>query len=246
MPTPAIVLLSGGMDSAVALFWALSQPYHPLDAMFIDYGQRAVDAEAEASQNVWNALMQPERRNEINGILWTLRAKGMFVTDSSSILRGSVLSIDQYETVEEAVDKTHTDKSYLPLRNFVLIGLAAHKLLTSWPLGGHVVIGTRGRAGPGGFPDCTASFADEMTKAISQASERPVVIVDPLNRVDGGLTRATTIKLAQSLPGCFEALKHTVSCFKGEVPGCGHCLPCLRRAQAFEEAGVKDPALQQA
>ena len=61
-------------------------------------------------------------------------------------------------------------------------------------------------------------------------------------KIDGQeLALAMTVKLAEVLPGCMEALKYSHTCYKGESPPCGHCHACLLRQRGFDEAGIKDP-----
>jgi 7-cyano-7-deazaguanine synthase len=56
------------------------------------------------------------------------------------------------------------------------------------------------------------------------------------------LTKAETVTLAKRLPGAWEALAHTVTCYEGKRPGCGKCAACAMRAKGFAEAGLPDPA----
>jgi len=234
----ALVLLSGGMDSAVALFWAAhSKQYERIDALTIDYGQSSRQ-ELTSANYVWNEYW---RRYSYPGTHMTL-SYDLFPHSDSSILRGTQRYINQYDTVEQAIAGTRTDKSYIPMRNAVLASIASSFLLTQNPKGGDIVMGIRGRTGGRGFPDCTHGFAVWMTEGLSQGAGVRIKIIDPLN---GGSipTRKDTLELARTIPGCFEALRYTSSCFKGLVPPCGHCLPCLRRAQAFQELGRPDPIL---
>ena len=234
----AVVLLSGGMDSAVALYWA-AKTFHlgTVYGLFIDYHQRAAFAEQRAASAVWAACQSqyPNLKDYLN-VVNIPTVGGLFVSQSS--IQGKS-EVNQYKDVQEAVEKTSTDNAYMPLRNAVFITIAAHHLLVYDKRGGHVIVGTRSRPdGPGGYADCTNEFSDKMTMALTQGADRPVTVVSPLNSF--APSRAKTIQLAQGLKGCFDALRHTVSCFHGTR--CGHCLPCLRRQQAFEAVGVTDPA----
>jgi 7-cyano-7-deazaguanine synthase len=234
----AIVLLSGGLDSTVALYWAINNSrYDRVDALTIDYGQIA-RAELRAVEEIWfnicvDVRYSPAGRGHHKFIglpRATMASKASITGDAQ---------VNQYSSVKEAVDNTASDTSYLPLRNAVFAALAANHLLVDSPQGGDIVMGTRGRSGPGGFPDCTPQFAMSMTFALSESSGVHVRIVDPLN-IEAP-TRARTIQLARSFPGCFEVLRFTSSCFYGTR--CGKCLPCLRRAEAFSSLGLRDPAI---
>lgn len=226
----AIVLLSGGLDSAVALYWALNI-YDQVDSLIIDYGQIA-RSEILAAWDVWRCSTPSTRKGDCR----LINLSGEVLASKASITGNALVS--SYDSVQEAVDNTATDTSYLPLRNAVFACLAANHLLVSSSKGGDVVMGIRGRAGPGGFPDCTSAFTMAMSFALEHASGVRVRVVDPLN-IEAP-TRARTIALARTFPGCFEALRYTVSCFHGTR--CGKCLPCLRRAEAFASLGLKDPA----
>ena len=233
----ALVLLSGGMDSAVALFWAKHQgQYKIVDALTIDYGQVSKQ-ELVSSNHVWYEYLKLYDTGI--GTHMTM-IFNLFPFSNSSILGYS--AIDQYDNVEQAIRNTSKDSSYIPLRNAILVSIASSFLLTQNPKGGDIVMGIRGRRGPGGFADCTHTFAAFMSSALTEGSGKPINIVDPLNGV-GIHGRLGTLQLAQAIPGCFEALQFTNSCFKGSIPPCGHCLPCLRRAQAFQELGMPDPAI---
>lgn len=230
----AIVLLSGGMDSAVALFWAMRH-YTPIDAITFNYGQVA-QHEIECGCKVWECAdeLMPMGRHYIVDI-----PKELFASNASILGRSP---INQYRSAAEAIENTPHDKSYLPLRNTLFLTLAAQHLLANSPRGGSVVVGIRGRTDSDipGFPDCTHTFAESMTHALSEGAGCPITVQDPLNTL--APSRAKTIMLAASIPGCMKALAHTISCFAGERGGCGKCLPCIRRAQAFAEVGIEDPA----
>lgn len=236
-----IVLLSGGMDSTVCLYWAVENCPTPIHALSFDYGQRAV-RELEGAKKVWARMMDLKFDKVMRlGEHRVVSLDRIFVS-SSSILGDS--EVQTYDSPEAAIKGTKTDQSFIPLRNAVMLSLAAHHLLAHHPKGGTVVTGIRGRADPinPGFPDCTHKFASAMGYALTCGHSDPVNVIDPLNIY--APSRAKTIKLAQKLGrDCFEALALTTSCYQGLHPPCGSCLPCVRRAQAFAEVGVADPAL---
>jgi 7-cyano-7-deazaguanine synthase len=231
---PAIVLLSGGMDSTVAAYWGLNL-FSRLSALHVDYHQKSGTRERTAADDVW-AEMRHDRPFVVARL--HLHIGSLFMGPSS--LTHSDVPIDWYKDEQEAVAKTSSDRSYIPMRNVQLVALAAHYLLLDSPGGGYVIIGTRGRSdGPGGFPDCTPQFAAAMTAAMTTASGVPIGVLDPLNYQDEP-GRVGTIRLAEQL-GAMKALAHTWTCFTPKRFPCGHCLPCLRRAAAFNAAGTEDP-----
>jgi 7-cyano-7-deazaguanine synthase len=225
---PAIVLLSGGMDSTVALYWAKAT-FPNVRAMFIEYGQISVHTE-------WNCAQKVAR---LAGIDVFFTRFPVFISASSII---GVKPIAHYANAQEAMDGTPSDPSYVPLRNAVFTTLAAHHLLVHSPEGGSVVLGVRSRVDGdteySGFPDCSTQFCTRVGQALSIAANAVVDVLDPLNHL--APTRGKTIQMALYM-GAFEALRFTHSCFHAKR--CGKCLPCLRRAQAFAEVGLDDPAM---
>lgn len=255
-----VILLSGGMDSCVTLFYALSESDGYINPIFFDYGQRSRLAEYASVRKVMEVAEReyPGRVKPLD----IVRTHDLFVSESS-ILQSSGVAVDSYESVDDAIQNTPFDKSQIPLRNMLLVTIAAHRALSFMEDPEEVLevlIGIRGRydSSVPGFPDCTKEFSQIMSASLQQASGRQVVVSDPLNTV--AKSREDTIRLASTLRGCWYALAGTVSCFNGfgmeESPNltardkrtartfCGRCLPCLRRAQAFANVGMSDPALE--
>jgi 7-cyano-7-deazaguanine synthase len=247
MTRKAIVLLSGGLDSAVALLWAIKH-YDHVDAISFDYGQVAAGPELTAAGRVWslalNTFVSDKIVPRMPPAVWTtIKLPDSMFASNASILGRS--EINQYETVEEAVQNTPNDRSYIPLRNALFITIAAHHLLARFPDGGAVVVGVRSRSDPGapaGYPDCTSEFAGAMTDCLSTGAGVPVMIHDPLNHRSVP-SREDTIGYAIAMsPYGLDFIARTVTCFSGNR--CGKCLPCQRRNQAFEAVGIEDPAIK--
>lgn len=237
----AIVLLSGGMDSAVAFMWALKN-YDHVEVMTFNYGQVAVVAELAASTALFAYARVAIGGVAAQGHGNVVKLPGPLLASKASILGRS--EINQYETVEDAVQNTPNDRSYIPLRNALFITIAAHHLLARNPSGGAVVVGVRSRSDPGapaGYPDCTSEFAGQMSEALSVGAGQDVLVADPLNK-RAVPSREDTIRYALELypDHAMEMLARTVTCFSGDR--CGKCLPCQRRKQAFEAVGIDDPA----
>lgn len=241
----ALVLLSGGMDSAVSLLYAC-KGYDHVDAITYDYGQVARYAELKASEQIWDIAMQMYQarlgpRLPVSKHTIVQLPDSMFASASSILGRSE---INEYATVAEAVQNTPNDRSYIPLRNAIFITIAAHHLLARFPSGGDIVIGTRSRSDPGapaGYPDCTSEFAHVMSRALSQGSDKPVTVFDPLNHRPVP-SREDTIRYAMDMDSLgLQFIARSVTCFTGTR--CGKCLPCQRRKQAFEAIGIADPAI---
>lgn len=235
----AVVLFSGGMDSTIALYWAIHNPgMVSVSGLCIDYGQTH-KAECDCAARVWRAAKKVA--GDKLGKLRTIKLPAGTFAGAASILGDG--PIDTYENVTEAQKHNQDDASYVPLRNAVFCALAANQLLVeSRERGGTVVTGFRGRPGEGGgFPDGTPQFSDVLSAAFTTGAAKNVMVYDPLNRP--GRSRLDALKLAETLPGAMEGLSYSMTCFQGTEPPCGKCLPCLRRAEGFEQYGQPDPLL---
>lgn len=229
----SLVLLSGGMDSTVCLYWAKDQFGLQVDAITFDYGQVA-RREISAAERIY-------RESGCESEHFIVQIPPTVFAGQPSILGRS--AINDYATPAQAVTDTASDRAYIPIRNAIFLTIAAHHLLVRMgdDPAGRLIIGVRQRLdAAGGFADCTPTFVADMEVALSSGSGRQIHCYSPLNFHTTG--RASTISWARTFPGCFEALTHTISCYRGLTPPCGECLPCVRRAQAFAELELRDPA----
>ena len=215
----AVVLLSGGLDSATALAWARARG-HECYALSVAYGQRH-QAELDAAARVARALGAREHR--------------IMHVDLGS-LGGSALTdaaIAVPEQPSEGIPVT-----YVPARNTVLLALAlAWAEVLDAP---HLVIGVNA-VDYSGYPDCRPEFiaafehlARVATRAAVQGSA--VSLHAPLLR----WSKEQIIREGLRL-GVDYAL--TVSCYQADAHGlaCGRCDSCRLRRAGFEAAGVADP-----
>ena len=215
----AIVLLSGGLDSATVLAIALSQGFETL-ALSVHYGQRHA-AELDAARRVAAALGAQEHR--VMGV------------DLAGI-GGSALT-DAAVAVPESPG-TGIPVTYVPARNTLLLSLA---------LGWAEVAGARdifvgvNAVDYSGYPDCRPEFIQAFQTLANLATKVGVegarfTIQAPLQM----LTKAEIILTGLRL-GMDYGL--TVSCYQADAAGraCGICDSCRLRRAGFEEAGVPDP-----
>ncbi len=240
----AVVLFSGGMDSTIALYWALNdKDFSSVDALTIDYGQSNIN-EIDCAYLICESITT----NKLVQVR-VLRIPPMLFSGDSYILGRS--QITEYASVDETMqDKERKD--YIPARNAIFLSFAANHLLARSPAGGAIVTGFRGfsKRPLRGFADGSKEFGDAMADALSIGSvgyphdddDRHIQILSPL--CGGDRSRLSSLVIAKSLPGCWDALAFSMSCFKGETPPCGKCLPCVRRAAAFKAFGSPDPLLE--
>jgi len=220
---PAVVLLSGGLDSATCLWLAKQAGFTPV-ALSISYGQRHV-VELEQAKLVARAAGVVDHRV----VAMDLRSIG-----------GSALTSEQAVPKHDEVSQLGygIPTTYVPARNTIFLGLA---------LGLAEVVGARdifigvNAVDYSGYPDCRPEFIAEFEKLAGLATKVGVegghfTIHAPLS----GMNKAQIIH-AGLAAGVDYALTH--SCYDPAPDGraCGHCDSCLLRKKGFEEAHVPDP-----
>jgi 7-cyano-7-deazaguanine synthase len=215
----AIVLLSGGLDSATALAIARSQGFRTF-ALSVHYGQRHI-AELDAAARVTAALGAHEHRVmgvDLAGI------GGSALTD---------IAVPIPEATSPGIPVT-----YVPARNTLLLSLA---------LGWAEVVGAEdifvgvNAIDFSGYPDCRPEFIDAFQRLAQLATKAGVegtrmTIQAPLIR----MSKADIIRAGHELGVDYGM---TVSCYQADAAGraCGRCDSCRLRAAGFAAAGLPDP-----
>ncbi len=217
----AVVLLSGGLDSAVALYVA-KQEGHEVHAISFDYGQRH-----NKELNCAKAIAQKA------GV-----ASHNIVTLNLDLWGGSSLT-DKSMSVENGdVNRTDIPVTYVPARNMVFLSIAAS--LAEAKGARHIYIGVS-QVDYSGYVDCRREFIDAMQEAINKGTvmgaEKGETITIHAPFIN--MTKSQEITLGQELGVDFGL---TWSCYRGGEKPCGTCDSCLLRAKAFEEAGIEDGA----
>jgi 7-cyano-7-deazaguanine synthase len=225
----AVVLLSGGMDSATTAAIALSQGFD-VHALSFNYGQRH-QLELEAARRVARQLRL--RRHVVLDV--DLRAFG------GSAITGDI-PVPKDTPVEEI--GRHVPVTYVPARNTIFLSLSlgwAEVLDAS-----DIFLGANA-LDYSGYPDCRPEFiqafqvmADLATRAGVEKGRRltihtPLIALTKRQIIERGLALGVDYSL-------------TLTCYDPAPDGaaCGHCEACLLRLKGFREAGIEDPAPYQA
>ncbi len=223
MPTPprAVVLLSGGLDSATAAAIGRSEGFD-LYALTVAYGQRH-RCEIESARAVARAL----------GVV-----RHVELQVDLSAFGGSALT-DAIEVPKDRdLEASDIPATYVPARNTVFLALA---LAWAETLGAQDIYIGVNALDYSGYPDCRSEFVEAFERLAGLATKAGVEgvrlrIHAPLMR----MTKAEIIRRGLAL-GVDYGLTH--SCYDPDASGrgCGHCDSCLLRAKGFAEAGVRDP-----
>ncbi len=224
----ALVVLSGGQDSTTCLFWA-KKMYGEVHALTFDYGQRHA-LEIEAANRV--AKMAGVASHEVVTVGPLLRSRSP-LTDPAVTLE----TYTDFETMDGIIGD-RVELTFVPMRNAFFLTLAANIALSLDCF--NLVTGVC-QMDNANYPDCRASFIQAQEWAINEA-----LGIDRF-RIDAPLmylSKAQTVDLAASLPGCMEAMAYSHTCYAGEFPPCSRCHSCLLREQGFKMAGVPDPLVE--
>lgn len=220
---PAVVLLSGGIDSTTTLAVAIEQGYDPV-ALSFDYGQRH-RVELEAASNIAKFLK--------------VKRHIVFPLDLTTF-GGSALTANIAIPKHRASEKIghNIPITYVPARNtiFLSVGLALVEVI-----GGSVIFIGANAVDYSGYPDCRPEFIRAFETMANLATRsgvegRKITISAPL--IDK--SKAEIIRIGTKL-GLDYAM--TISCYDPDSEGlaCGACDSCLLRRKGFVEAGVLDP-----
>ncbi|MDO1527772.1 7-cyano-7-deazaguanine synthase QueC [Fulvimonas sp. R45] len=216
----AVVLVSGGMDSAVTVAIAREQGFQ-VHALSVAYGQRH-GSELEAAGRVARMLGAVEHKV----VQVDLRSIG-----------GSALTAD----IDVPLDAAGSDAipvTYVPARNTIMLSIA---------LGWAEVLGSSdiwcgvNAVDYSGYPDCRPAFIEAFERLANVATKAGVEGAGI--RIHAPLMAMGKADIAREGQRLGVDFAQTVSCYQADAEGraCGHCDACLLRIQGFREAGLPDP-----
>lgn len=220
IPRKAVVLVSGGMDSAVVIALAREQGYQ-VHALSVAYGQRH-SSELAASNRVSHMLGAIEHKT----VSVDLRSIG-----------GSALTAD-IEVPLDTAESSDIPVTYVPARNTIMLSMA---------LGWAEVLGASdiwcgvNAVDYSGYPDCRPAFIEAFESLANVATKAGVEGAGI--RIHAPLMRMGKADIAREGARLGVDFSATVSCYKADDEGraCGHCDACRLRAQGFHDAGMTDP-----
>lgn len=215
----AVVLLSGGLDSATVLAIAKSQGYECY-CLSLDYHQRHV-AELKAAERVASSLEAAAHRTAQLDL---------------SMFGGSALTDNNIDVPEAPTDGIPV--TYVPARNTIMLSLA---LAWAETLGAQDIFIGVNALDYSGYPDCRQEYVSAFQRMANLATKsavegKTITVHAPL--ID--MTKAEIIKCGHALNFDYGM---TVSCYQADSEGraCGLCDSCRFRKEGFANAGLQDP-----
>ena len=215
MTAESVVLVSGGIDSAVTYAVAHEEDDTPPVAVHTRYGQHTSEKERECA----SALAEHYGAEYVEVDLSdAFAAFGEGLTDETDL--------------SEHYDEEGVATSYVPMRNTVLLAVASG--VAEKRRSGKVWYGPNADDRDG-YADCRDEYAEAMEKALSLGTDRvDFEVMRPVVAMEKG----EIVERGDELGVPFE---HTWSCYQNGKKPCGVCASCEERARGFERAGVTDP-----
>lgn len=219
MSRKAIVLLSGGLDSTVCLWWALKQGFS-CHALSFDYGQRHT-VELDCARRIAKCAGVPWMCGKFS-LPWS----GSSLTDRKRPL--------PHRSAHAIARASSIPSTYVPARNTLFLSFAL-----SWAdqlNAPNLVIGANA-IDYSGYPDCRPNYLRAFERVANLGSRlgtegnKKIRILAPLLR----LTKAQILKLGMTLDA---PIHLSWSCYRGGKRPCGACDSCLLREKGFQESGL--------
>ncbi|WP_254863116.1 7-cyano-7-deazaguanine synthase QueC [Halovivax gelatinilyticus] len=214
----AAILVSGGMDSATAVYEAIDRDYQPY-FLHTSYGQRTENKEYECAK----ALAE-----EVNA------ADFLHIeTSHLSKIGASSLTDDEIEVSDADLESDEIPTSYVPFRNANLLAMAVSYAEANDCSA--VFIGAHSEDFAG-YPDCRPEFFNAFQRVVDVGTkpETEIDLVAPF--VEWSKTEIAGRGLELEVP-----YELTWSCYRDEAPACGICDSCALRLDSFRSVGSRDP-----
>lgn len=219
MSKRAIVLLSGGLDSAVSLWWAKKKGYSCV-AINFDYGQRHIK-EIKSAKRLATSAKIP-----LKTVRFSLPWSASSLTSRSKKLPQHKLS---------HISTGRIPSTYVPARNTIFLSFAM-----SWAdqIGAEYIVMGANAIDYSGYPDCRLTYLNSFEKVAQQGSrlgtekKKKIKILAPLLK----LTKAGIFQLGYQLK---VPIHLTWSCYQGGKKPCGKCDSCKLRDKGFKESSLR-------
>jgi 7-cyano-7-deazaguanine synthase len=215
--TEAVVLLSGGMDSATAAYEARSNGYE-IAALHTSYGQRTEGKEYECAH--W--LAEDVEAADFLHI----------ETDHLAAIGGSSLT-DENREIGDATAEDEIPDTYVPFRNANLLSMAVSYAEARGAEAIYIGAHSEDFAG---YPDCRPVFFEAFQEVVETGTKPSTAVSIEAPYVEWSKTEIAERGLNLGVP-----YEHTWSCYREEAPACGSCDSCTYRKEAFSRAGSEDP-----
>ncbi|MFC7165127.1 7-cyano-7-deazaguanine synthase QueC [Halospeciosus flavus] len=213
----AVILASGGMDSATAAAVAADRGYD-LHFLHTSYGQRTETKEYECARAQADYFDAEFRRLE---------------TDHLSKIGASSLTDEGLDVADAEMESEEVPSSYVPFRNANLLSMAvSYAEATDCDA---LFIGAHSEDFSG-YPDCRPEFFEAFQQVVDVGTKDETSIAIEAPFVEWSKTDIAETGLELDVP-----YDRTWSCYRDEAPACGTCDACAFRLQAFQRLGARDP-----
>ncbi len=217
MKKKAIVLVSGGMDSALTAAFAFKK--YELAFLHLNYGQLTQKRELKAFNDI----------ADYYGVKHRLVESIKYLSD----IGGSALTDKKIKVEKANLKSKKVPSTYVPFRNANLLSIAV-----SWAevIGAERIYIGAVEEDSSGYPDCRKSFYDAFNEVIRIGTKNnsKIKIVTPIIKY----SKDDIVKLSVKMES---PLHLTWSCYKSNTLACGECDSCALRLRGFQSAGYEDP-----
>lgn len=220
MKNKAIAVLSGGLDSAVAMSSYVND--YDVHAITFDYGQKAINEELKASHKLCSFYNIP---HTVIDLKWLGEISNSALNSSEGIPE---VSDDDLDNIEKSTETANA--VWVPGRNIVFTAIAssfaesvgASKIIVGWD-----------KEEANTFPDNSKEFLEKFNDLLDVGSPDNIEVVAPA--ID--LNKDEIVKLGAE-NNCPMELSY--SCYTGNEKHCGKCESCMRRKRGFKKAKIED------